>query len=214
MARSTTLLPSDDDLVQRLRSGDEQAFALLLKAWTPRMLRVGRSFVSTDASAMEVVQDTWLSVVKGLSGFEGRASLRTWVYRILVNTAKSRAERGARVIPWGLTAVDASTRTVDPARFQDADEPYPGHWREFPAPWPSPEDAGVASEIRTVLATAVMRLPPAQRAVITLRDIDGCSSAEVCDILDITPVNQRVLLHQGRAALRSMLERYFNSAAH
>jgi RNA polymerase sigma-70 factor, ECF subfamily len=203
-------LPSDADMVRRLRSGDEAAFAMLLDAWTPGMMRVARSLVSTEATAAEVLQDTWLTVIQGIEGFQGRSSLKTWVYRILVNTAKRRGQREARTIPWdSLNAGEIGGPTVDPARFQDGTEPHPGHWRQFPAPWPSPEEVAMSGEVRLVVAAAVGRLPDQQRAVITLRDMEGYSSDEVCEILGISQANQRLLLHRARASVRSALETYY-----
>jgi RNA polymerase sigma-70 factor, ECF subfamily len=166
--------------------------------------------VSTNDSAAEVVQETWLAVIQGVAKFEGRSSLKTWVYRILVNTAKRRGMRESRTIPWSsLPAAEDEGPTVDPARFQGPGEPYEGHWREFPAAWPSPESAALAGEIRSVVSAALARLPDRQRIVITLRDVDGYTSDEVSSIFDITSANQRVLLHRARAFVRCELEAYF-----
>jgi RNA polymerase sigma-70 factor (ECF subfamily) len=205
----------DAELVDRLRDGDEAAFALVLDQWSPSMLRLARSFVSTPDSAAEVVQDTWLAVLRALDRFEGRSSLRTWVYRILVNTAKRRAAREQRFVPMSsLGPVDAGP-TVDPDRFQGPDEPYPGHWRALPAPWPdlvpSPEQCTLDTELRARLDDALDGLPERQRAVITLRDVQGCPSEEVCEILEISPANQRVLLHRARAHVRAQLEVYLDA---
>jgi len=197
-------LPHDQVLVAGLRAGDEELFALVLDAWSPGMLRVAREFVSTPDSAAEVVQDAWLGVIEGLSGFAGRSSLKTWVYRILVNTAKRRGTRESRSVPWSSVGP-----TVDPERFQGPDEPFPGHWREFPVPWPGPEQQVLAVETRARLAEAVARLPERQRVVLVLRDVEGYEAAEVCSILEITAANQRVLLHRARACVRADLERYF-----
>jgi RNA polymerase sigma-70 factor (ECF subfamily) len=201
--------------VQRLSIGDDNAYALVLDAWSAGMLRLARSFVTTDDSAKEVLQDTWMAVITGLRSFEGRSSFRTWVYRILVNTAKRRGERESHVVPWSSWAPDRSERegpTVDPIRFQDASEDYPGHWRAFPQQWPSPESAAVAAEVRTTVSRVIESLPARQRIVVTLRDVDGYSADEVCLILAISAANQRVLLHRGRAVVRTVLEAYFASA--
>src|SRR5919106_6597999 len=131
-------MPPDDELVARLGAGDGAAFALVVDAWSPGMLRLARSFVSTSESAAEVVQEAWLAVVKGIERFEGRSSLRTWVYRILVNTAKRRGAREGRSVPWSSLTTDDEGPTVDPTRFRGPGDPFAGHWREFPAPWPSP----------------------------------------------------------------------------
>ena len=205
-------LPSDAVLVARLRDGDETAFELVLDAWSAGLLRLARSFVSTHESASEVVQETWLAVIQGVVKFEGRSSLKTWVYRILVNTAKRRGVRESRVVPWSsVPGAEDAGPTVDPARFRGPGDPYQGHWREFPAAWPSPESAALAGEVRSVVSAALARLPGRQRIVITLRDMEGYTSHEVCSILDITAANQRVLLHRARAFVRGELEGYFAS---
>jgi RNA polymerase sigma-70 factor, ECF subfamily len=203
-------LPPDAVLVARLRDRDETAFALMVDAWSGGLLRLARSFVSTNDSAAEVVQETWLAVIQGIARFEGRSSLKTWVYRILVNTAKRRGARESRTVPWSsLPVAEDAGPTVDPSRFRGPGEPYEGHWREFPAPWPSPEPAALAGEIRSLVSDALARLPERQRIVIMLRDVEGYSSDEVCSILEITAANQRVLLHRARAFVRCELEAYF-----
>jgi RNA polymerase sigma-70 factor (ECF subfamily) len=214
LARMPMTLPPDTELVTWLRARDEAAFALVLDQWSPGMLRLARSFVSTPDSAAEVVQETWLAVVRGIDGFEGRSALRTWVYRILVNTAKRRGAREARSVPLsslGPTAEDTGP-TVDPGRFRGSDDPYPGHWKEFPAPWtsfpPSPERHALGTELRALLETALTDLPARQRVVITLRDVEGHSAEEVAEALGVTPGNQRVLLHRARAFVRGRLEGY------
>jgi RNA polymerase sigma-70 factor, ECF subfamily len=201
--------PPDDVLVARLRDRDEAAFVMLLDAWSDGLLRLARSFVSTTDSAAEVVQDTWLAVIQGIGKFEGRSSLKTWVYRILVNTAKRRGRREARTVPWSSLLPDDEGPTVDPARFGGPGDPYPGHWREFPAPWPSPEQHALADEIHALVGEALARLPERQRVVITLRDVEGYGSDEVSSILDISAANQRVLLHRARAFVRGRLEEYY-----
>jgi RNA polymerase sigma-70 factor (ECF subfamily) len=150
-------------------------------------------------------------VLRGIAGFEGRASLRTWVYRILVNKAKTRGVRDSRTVPASSLLDDEPGEgpTVDPARFRGADDPYPGHWRSAPPAWPAPEDGVVAAETRRLLAAALAGLPARQRVVVTLRDVSGHSSDEVCELLSISAANQRVLLHRGRAALRAALEQYW-----
>jgi RNA polymerase sigma-70 factor, ECF subfamily len=204
-------LPPDDVLVAGLCAGDEVLFGAVVDAWSGGMLRLARAFVSTSDSAAEVVQDAWLAVIEGIDRFAGRSSLRTWVYRILVNTAKRRRDRERRTVPW--SSLESEDRdagaTVDPARFQGPGEPYPGHWREFPAPWPPPEQHVLSVEIRGVLTAAVDRLPERQRVVIMLRDVAGYSAEEVCSILEVSAANQRVLLHRARAFVRAELERYF-----
>jgi RNA polymerase sigma-70 factor, ECF subfamily len=198
---------SDDGaLVERLRAGDEQAFAALVDGWSGWMLRLAREHVPTPSVAEEVVQETWLAVLEGLDRFRGEASLRTWVYRILVNQAKRHGIRERRSVPFASLTDDDTGPTVDPERFQGPEEPHPGGWRRFPEVWP--EQVALTREVRSVVTTALEELPTRQRVVVALRDLDGHTSDEVCDLLDISPGNQRVLLHRGRAVVRAHLERY------
>ena len=201
---------TDDAIVAGVRSGDEAVFAQLLSDWSRSMLLLARTFVSTEASAEEVVQDTWLAVLRGIDGFEGRSSLRTWVYRILVNTAKRRGVHESRTVPWSsLGDLDADRGpTVDPALFRDADDQYPGGWRTFPREWRSAEGSVLDGEVRTTVRQAIDELPDRQRVVITLRDVLGHSSDEVCQMLEVSGANQRVLLHRARAAVRARLAPY------
>jgi RNA polymerase sigma-70 factor (ECF subfamily) len=195
------VLVEDRDLLDRLRAGDQESFAAVVRAWSPAMLRVARSHVRSHASAEEVVQEAWLGVLRGLDRFEGRAQLRTWVFRILLNVARRRGRTEARVM------AELAPPSVAPDRFRDDDDEYPGHWRDgaAPAAW-GPEPAALAAEFRAVLASALTELPERQRAVVELRDVHGFDALEVCDLLDLTPANQRVLLHRGRARLRGILE--------
>lgn len=203
----------DQALVSRLRAGDEMAFVDVVDSWSPMMLHVARMFVSTDASAQEIVQETWLAVLRGLDRFEGRSTLRTWVFRILTNLAKTRGVRESRTIPLSsVNPVEDTTPTVDASRFRGADDGWPNGWKPVGSPrtWsPSPDDAALAVEIRGQVADALQRLPERQRAVVSLRDVHGLSADEVCAALDISAVNQRVLLHRGRARLRETLEVYY-----
>jgi RNA polymerase sigma-70 factor, ECF subfamily len=202
-------LPADAVVVARLRARDEAMFAALIDAWSPGMLRAARAYVADDHTAQDVVQEAWLGVLRGIDAFQERSALRTWVYRILVNRAKTRGVRDARTVP-GLGAEDEDPGpTVDPARFRGAGDPYPGHWRSSPPAWPTPEDGAVAAETRRQLAAALAGLPARQRVVVTLRDVAGHSSDEVCELLAISAANQRVLLHRGRAALRAALEQHW-----
>ncbi|GLW09214.1 RNA polymerase sigma24 factor [Microtetraspora sp. NBRC 13810] len=204
-------LPPDDVVIAALRAGDDEMFAALLDTWSRGMLRVARTYVSTNDSAEEVVQDTWLAVISGIDGFEGRSSVKTWVYRILVNAAKKRGLRESRTLPWS-SAFGASNAPVDGASpFTGPDDALPGRWKELPAAWPAPEGEALAAEMRGQIATALAALPARQRIVITLRDVEGCTPAEVCAILDITAANQRVLLHRARAFVRGRLEDYFET---
>jgi RNA polymerase sigma-70 factor (ECF subfamily) len=201
----------DSDLVAALRAGDEAAFSRIVSEWSRPMLTLARGFVSTEASAEEVVQETWLAVIKGLDRFEGRSSLRTWVYRILVNTAKSRGVREQRTVPWSSVAGEDAGPSLDPALFQDAGEAYPGHWRAAPAAWPTEvavEGSVLAGEVRRELRSVLEKLPERQRVVLTLRDVLGHTSDEVCRMLGISQANQRVLLHRARTAARLAIASY------
>jgi RNA polymerase sigma factor (sigma-70 family) len=204
-------LPPDEVIVDRLRVGDEAMFACLLDTWSRGMLRAARSYVSTRESAEDVVQETWLAVLRGVDRFESRSSLRTWVYRILVNIAKTRGVKDSRTVPFADLTPDDTGPTVDPARFRGADDPYPGHWKQAPADWPAADTEVERREVRSHISHAVGDLPHRQRIVITLRDIEGYSSEEVCAILEISAANQRVLLHRARAVVRGRLEEYFSA---
>jgi RNA polymerase sigma-70 factor (ECF subfamily) len=195
----------ESELLAALRAGDEAAFSRIVSEWSRPMLALARGFVSTEASAEEVVQETWLAVIKGLDRFEGRSALRTWVYRILVNTAKSRGVKEHRTLPWSTIAGEDAGPSLDPVLFRD------GGWRAAPAAWPTEvavEGSVLAGEVRGELRTAVDALPERQRIVLTLRDVLGYGSNEVCEILEISQANQRVLLHRARTAVRAGLASY------
>ena len=205
----------ESELVAALRAGDEAAFSRVVNDWSRSMLTLARSFVSTQASAEEVVQETWLAVLRGLERFEGRSSLRTWVYRILVNTAKSRGVREQRTLPWSSIAGEDAGPSLDPALFRSRGEPYPGHWRAAPAAWPDEvavEGSALAGEVRRELGSVLEQLPERQRIVLTLRDVLGHSSDDVCEMLDISQANQRVLLHRARTAARAGLAAYLEGS--
>jgi RNA polymerase sigma-70 factor (ECF subfamily) len=205
--------PAQAELLDRLRGGDRATFAELVDAWSPMLLRVARLHVSTHASAEEVVQDTWLAVIRQLDRFEGRSSLRTWVFRILENQARTRGVREARTVPWsfgsGADGHEHAGATVDRARFRGPEDRWPGGWTPEgrPTAWePPPEDAAMAAEVRRELRAALDELPERQRTVVELRDVYGLSSDETCERLGLSPGNQRILLHRGRARLRARLE--------
>lgn len=205
--------PADEEavLVERLRAGDEAAFRSLVEELHPVLRRVARTYVPTDVAADEVVQDTWLGVLNGIDRFEGRSSVKTWVFRILVNRAKTRGERERRTVPFASVfdpARDVDLALVDPGRFAPSDHPMvPVHWAVPPDAWRgSPEQRLAAAETRTALRVALDALPPAQREVVTLRDVYGWSAVEVCNALEVSETNQRVLLHRGRTRLRQALE--------
>ena len=202
--------PDDHELVARLRAGDRAAFEAVVQMWMPSMLRIARAHVASQAVAEEVVQDTWLAVLRGLDRFEGRSSLKTWVFRILVNQAKTRGVRDHRSVPFSSLAGDdpgSDSPTVDPSRFLGPDDRYAGHWA---APLPRWDELPVERlESKETIATiqrAIDALPPRQREVITLRDIEGWEAAEVSGALDLSEGNQRVLLHRARAKVRQAVE--------
>ena len=198
-------------LLARLRGGDERAFETLVERLYPTMLAVARHHVSSRAVAEEVVQEAWLGVLKGLDRFEGRSSLRTWILRILVNTAKTRGTRDARIVPFASLAPQGDEPAVDPGRFRGPDDPFPGHWRAYPGNWQRlPEEALADRETLDVVLSTIQQLPPPQRLVITMRDIQGCDTAEVCEALDVSEGNQRVLLHRARSKVRRALERHLD----
>ena len=200
----------DADLITALRDGDEAAFAELVDRYHAALLRLARLYVS-DAAAEDVVQETWLGLLRGLDRFEGRASLKTWLFRILVNRARTRAVRDGRTIPLSTLGLETATfePAVDPARFRPADDPrWPGHWLMAPSTEDLPEQRLLTGELHDEVRRAVATLPPAQRQVVMLRDIQGFSSDEVCDLLHLSDANQRVLLHRGRSKVRAALEAY------
>lgn len=211
----TLASPEDPALVERLRAGDESAFASLVDTLGASMLRVARMYVSTHAVAEEVVQEAWLGVLQGIERFEGRSSLRTWIFRILVNIAKTRGKREGRSVPFStLAGDDLDQPTWDPSAFQGPDGTQPGHWTSttFIAGWESvPDDRLLGSETVGVIREAIRTLPPMQAEVIRLRDVLGWSSDEVRNALDLTETNQRVLLHRARAKVRRALNTYIES---
>jgi RNA polymerase sigma-70 factor (ECF subfamily) len=195
--RATPAMDEDEELVVRLRAGDEQAFVALVSRHHAAMVRVASSFVSSAAVAEEVVQDTWLGVLRGIDGFAGRSSFRTWLLRILVNRARSTGVREHRSVPVG----DAGP-AVDRSRFDAS-----GAWMSPPQHWvEDSEDRLLAEGLADQIHVALGELPARQREVVVLRDVDGLSGPEVCDVLEISEANQRVLLHRGRSHLRQALE--------
>jgi RNA polymerase sigma-70 factor (ECF subfamily) len=198
--------PSDDALLKALRAGDEAVFAELVDRWSEVMLRLALSRVGSRAVAEEVVQDAWLTVLRSFDRYERRSTFRTWVLGIVVNLARSRARAERRSVPLS----SESEPAVDPARFLTADHPrWPHHWAVEPAAWRTPEEELLAGETRQVILDAIDALPPAQREVIVLRDVEGFESYEVCNTLGLTDTHQRVLLHRARSRVRHALERYF-----
>jgi RNA polymerase sigma-70 factor, ECF subfamily len=206
---------SEQDLLERLRAGDEDAFAELVRRYHRLMLRVARGYVRTDAVAEEVVQEAWLAALQGLDRFEGRSSLRTWVFSILVNRARTRGERERRTIPFAALAREESKgefAAVDADRFVGAANGV-GAWVAPPVRWwEEPERALASSEAVDRIESEIAKLPEMQRLVITMRDIEGLSSEEVRSALEISETNQRVLLHRARSKVRAGLEDYYTDA--
>jgi RNA polymerase sigma-70 factor (ECF subfamily) len=201
-------------LIAALRTGDEAAFARLVDQHTPSMLRVARGYVPSHEIAEEVVQETWIALLKGVEKFEGRSSLRTWLFTVMINIAKARGIRERRDVDVAMLAFTGGT--VDPARFRTGDDPWPGHWKEGaePSPFPdTPEGSVLGNELVDVARRELDKLPERQRTVVTLRDMLGFDSAEVCELLNITMANQRVLLHRGRAAVRQVLDDYLQDCS-
>ncbi len=198
-------------LVQGLRDGDENAFRELIDANIGYLMRVALGLTGSRAVAEEVIQETWLAVLRGIDRFEGRSSLRTWITKILANTAKTRAARERRSMPFSsLGDGDEDGPAVDPDRFL-AGGARAGEWAQPPTQWPTPEEGILSGEARGVILDAIGELPPNQRAVVTLRDVEGWPAKEVCNALEVSEGNQRVLLHRGRSKVRAALERYFDS---
>ncbi|MGD0528637.1 MAG: sigma-70 family RNA polymerase sigma factor [Polyangiaceae bacterium] len=200
---------SDARLVERLRAGDEAAFRRLVQQMHRGLMRVAQAFVESPSAAEEVVQETWLAVVAQIDGFEGRSSLRTWIGTILCNRARTRGVRDKRSVPFSsLEKEDAEP--VEPERFSPG-----GIWSLPPARWDdAPESLVLRKEARQAIERELTALPEAQRTVVTLRDLEGWSSEEVCNVLSISETNQRVLLHRGRQRLRGALERFHAGAPH
>jgi RNA polymerase sigma-70 factor, ECF subfamily len=209
------VVASADDLylIEQLRSGNEAAFEALIDRYATAMLRLAMVYVRAWAVAEEVVQETWLAVLEGLGRFEGRSSLKTWMFRILTNCAKTRAQREGRCIPLSsLEDIDPdhAERAVDSDRFLPEDHQWSGHWVSFPSNWKEmPEERLLSQETRARIHLAIEAVPPNQREIIILRDIEGWTSEETCAFLGISEVNQRVLLHRARSKVRTVLEKYF-----
>lgn len=202
---------SDAELIAALRAGDESAFEDLVERLHPSLVRVARLYVSSDAVAQEVAQETWLGVLNGLDRFEERSSLRTWIFRILANIAKTRGMREGRSVPFSAAGAEDGEAAVDPDRFIPAEaERAARHWAIPPAVWSTePDERLLAGEVRTLIFRTIETLPPNQRAAIVLRDVEGWSADEVRNELGVGETNQRVLLHRARSKVRQALEDYF-----
>jgi RNA polymerase sigma-70 factor (ECF subfamily) len=198
----------DAVLAKALAARDRDAFAYLLDRYHAPLVRLAMQYVPSRAVAEEVVQETWLAVIKGIDRFEGRSSVKTWLYRIMLNIARTRGVKEQRSIPFSAVAsVDDNEPAVEPSRFRRFRKA--GSWKHPPDPWPSPEDRAIAAEELALAEAAIAQLPDAQREVITMRDLLGWSAAEACDALGLSEGNQRVLLHRARSRVRANLERHF-----
>src|SRR2546423_13129236 len=199
---------NEQELVAALRTGDETAFVALVDRYHASLVRLARMYVRQPSVAEEVAQETWLAVLNGIDRFEGRSTLKTWLFRILTNRAKTRGERESRSVPFSSIG-DPDEPAVDPDSFRPDGDQYPGGWKEFPTPWEGdPEERLLAGEARALILDAIEQLPANQRAVITLRDIEGFDADDVCNVLELSDTNQRVLLHRARSKVRRALEQY------
>ena len=203
-----TTVPSVDEREQlaALRAGDERAFAALVDEHGAAMLQVARLYVRDRAAAEEAVQEAWLGVLKGIERFEGRATLRTWLLRIVANVARTKGVRETRSVPFSALGDDGPS--VPEERFRGPENRWAGHWASPPEEWARPEQELLSAETRTQVAAAIDALPESQRQVISLRDVDGWSADEVCNVLGLSETNQRVLLHRARTRVRAALDGY------
>lgn len=204
--RLDLLAARDHELVAALRRGDERVFVLLVDRYHAAMVRLALAYVADRAAAEDVAQEAWLGMLRGLDGFAERASLKTWLFGILVNCARASRRRDRRSVPFSDLSGDDEGPTVDPERFLPDGHRWAGHWSAPPVEWP--EDHLLSLEVGGYLERALAHLPDRQRAVVTLRDIEGWPPVDICTLFGISPENERVLLHRGRAAIRRELERY------
>jgi RNA polymerase sigma-70 factor (ECF subfamily) len=204
-------------VVEALRRGDPDAYARLVDELTPALLRLAMAHVPSRAVAEEVVQDTWVGVINGIDRFEGRSALRTWIFGIMLNIARTRGKREKRTLPFSSfrrRAEEGSDEpAVDPDRFQGRRDDQPGAWASPPAAWQEPERKLATNEARRVMLEAIAALPPRQRDVIVLRDVQGYSAEDARNALDISQTNQRVLLHRARSKVRAALEETLDTEA-
>ncbi|HEX6117389.1 MAG TPA: sigma-70 family RNA polymerase sigma factor [Solirubrobacterales bacterium] len=203
----------DAEVVEALRAGDAGAFEALVGELNPGLLRLAMAHVSSRSVAEEVVGDTWIAVIEGIDGFEGRSALRTWIFQILINKARTRGKRDARSLPFSSLrrrGGNGEEPAVDADRFQGPAGEYPGHWARPPVAWSSPDERLASDEARDVMLRAIAELPPRQQEVLVMRDIQGLTSEEARNALDVEETNQRVLLHRARSKVRAALEEHFD----
>jgi RNA polymerase sigma-70 factor, ECF subfamily len=209
-APSAAAASGEEHVLAALRGGDEAAFAALVDRYHASLIRVARVYVASEAAAEEVAQETWVGVLQGLASFEGRSTLKAWIFSILANIARTRGARDKRMLPMSaLAAGDAAEPSVDPDRFNPDTHPrWPGHWAQPPEPWQ--EEELVGRETLAAIKAAIETLPAMQRAVMTMRDVEGLDSTETCQVLGLSDGNQRVLLHRARSKVRAALESYMD----
>ena len=201
----------DQRIISGLRAGDEATFAEMVDRYNGSLVRVAMRYLPSRAVAEEVVQDTWIGVIEGIDRFEGRSTVKTWLYKILIYKARARGERERRTVPLSALAGDDSAPSVPTERFRGSDALWAGHWATPPRRWDGDaEERALAGEARSVIDAAIAEMPLAQREVIVMRDLSEFSSVQVCDLLGLTEANQRVLLHRARSRVRAALESYLD----
>jgi RNA polymerase sigma-70 factor (ECF subfamily) len=195
-------------IIEALRAGDDQVFAALVARYHPAMVRLAVAYAGDAAEAEAIAWDIWQRVLQELSQFDGHASLTTWLFRILLDRARAGAQQSGRAAPFSIPPTEEGESVIDPERFLPAEHRWAGHWATPPRVWSSDPDGSVdIPRDRDRIGAVVASLPPGQQIVITLRDIEGWSSAEVCNVCQISETDQRVLLHRARSRVRRELER-------
>ncbi|MBA2495491.1 MAG: sigma-70 family RNA polymerase sigma factor [Acidimicrobiia bacterium] len=211
---TATAYPADVAVVEGLRRGSDATFGALIDRHQGSMLRVAAVYVADRNAAEDVVQETWMAVIRGIDRFDGRSSIKTWIFRILTNRAKTMGRRASRVVPISSLNGSRDGPAVDPDHFFDTRHPYwPGHWCNPPSRWAEgPEDRVATKDAVGAVLRAIAALPSAQREVVTLRDVECWTAVEVCDALDLSETNQRVLLHRARSKVRRQLEDHYEDS--